>query len=44
MAVGFESAKDGELTVMSNGAPRKNYKFDSVFGPLADQGNHGSMP
>ncbi|XP_028761057.1 kinesin-like protein KIN-14Q isoform X2 [Neltuma alba] len=37
MAMGFESAKDGELTVMSNGAPRKTYKFDSVFGPQADQ-------
>ncbi|XP_054816089.1 kinesin-like protein KIN-14Q isoform X2 [Prosopis cineraria] len=37
MAVGFESAKDGELTVMSNGTPRKTYKFDSVFGPQADQ-------
>ncbi|KAK4285751.1 hypothetical protein QN277_002402 [Acacia crassicarpa] len=37
MAIGFESAKDGELTVMSNGAPRKTYKFDSVFGPQVDQ-------
>lgn len=38
MAIDFESAKDGELTVMSNGAPRKTFKFDAVFGPQADQG------
>ncbi|WRX28851.1 Leucine-rich repeat - like 10 [Theobroma cacao] len=37
MAVDFESAKDGELTVLSNGAPRKTFKFDAVFGPQADQ-------
>ncbi|EOY13849.1 Di-glucose binding protein with Kinesin motor domain, putative [Theobroma cacao] len=29
--------KDGELTVLSNGAPRKIFKFDAVFGPQADQ-------
>lgn len=39
MAIDFESAKDGELTVLSNGAPRRTFKFDSVFGPQADQGN-----
>ncbi|WRX29408.1 Leucine-rich repeat - like 10 [Theobroma cacao] len=37
MAVDFESAKDGELTVLSNGAPRQTFKFDAVFGPQADQ-------
>ncbi|KAI4333368.1 hypothetical protein L6164_018192 [Bauhinia variegata] len=37
MAIDFESAKDGELTVMSNGAPRKTFKFDAVFGPQAEQ-------
>lgn len=39
MAIDFESAKDGELTVISNGAPKKIFKFDAVFGPQADQGN-----
>ncbi|KAE9585081.1 putative minus-end-directed kinesin ATPase [Lupinus albus] len=37
MAIDFESAKDGELTVMSNGAPRKTFKFDAVFSPQAEQ-------
>ncbi|KAH9723813.1 kinesin-like protein KIN-14Q [Citrus sinensis] len=37
MAVDFESARDGELTVISNGAPKKTFKFDAVFGPQADQ-------
>lgn len=37
MAIDFESAKDGELTVKSNGAPKKTFKFDAVFGPLANQ-------
>ncbi|KAJ0044453.1 hypothetical protein Pint_04966 [Pistacia integerrima] len=37
MTIDFESAKDSELTVMSNGAPRKTFKFDAVFGPQADQ-------
>ena len=40
MAIDFESAKDGELTVKSNGAPKKTFKFDAVFGPQANQGNH----
>lgn len=39
MALDFDSAKDGELTVLSNGAPRKTFKFDAVFGPQAEQGN-----
>ncbi|KAI9086913.1 hypothetical protein K1719_031074 [Acacia pycnantha] len=37
MAIDFESAKDGELTVLSNGASRRTFKFDAVFGPQADQ-------
>ncbi|XP_020220094.1 kinesin-like protein KIN-14Q [Cajanus cajan] len=37
MALDFESAKDGELTVMSNGAPKKTFKYDAVFGPQAEQ-------
>ncbi|XP_021886817.1 kinesin-like protein KIN-14Q isoform X2 [Carica papaya] len=37
MAIDFESAKDSELTVLSNGAPRKTFKFDAVFGPQAGQ-------
>ncbi|KAK7272670.1 hypothetical protein RJT34_29414 [Clitoria ternatea] len=37
MALDFDSAKDEELTVMSNGAPKKTFKFDAVFGPLAEQ-------
>ncbi|KAL6548729.1 hypothetical protein OROGR_008495 [Orobanche gracilis] len=37
MALEFDSAKDGELTVMSNGAPRKTFKFDVVFGPQSEQ-------
>ncbi|XP_047163257.1 kinesin-like protein KIN-14Q isoform X2 [Vigna umbellata] len=37
MALDFESAKDGELTVMSNGAPKKTFKFDAVFDPQAEQ-------
>ncbi|XP_023514385.1 kinesin-like protein KIN-14Q isoform X1 [Cucurbita pepo subsp. pepo] len=39
MVVDFESAKDGELIVKSNGAPRRIFKFDSVFGPQANQGD-----
>ncbi|XP_059442530.1 kinesin-like protein KIN-14Q isoform X4 [Corylus avellana] len=37
MAIDFESAKDGELTVRLNGAPRKTFKFDAVFGHQATQ-------
>lgn len=37
MAIDFESAKDAELTVRSNGAPRRTFKFDAVFGPQATQ-------
>ncbi|XVE52839.1 hypothetical protein DITRI_Ditri02bG0156500 [Diplodiscus trichospermus] len=39
MAIDFESAKDGELTVISNGAPKKTFKFDAVFDPQAEQGD-----
>ncbi|CAH2068556.1 unnamed protein product, partial [Thlaspi arvense] len=37
MAVDFEAAKDGELIVKSNGAPKKSFKFDAVFGPQSSQ-------
>ncbi|KAI3457574.1 hypothetical protein Pfo_014237 [Paulownia fortunei] len=37
VAVDFEAAKDGELTVKSNGISRKTFKFDAVFSPEADQ-------
>ncbi|KAI3857410.1 hypothetical protein MKX03_024428 [Papaver bracteatum] len=37
ISIDFETAKDGELMVKSNGAPKKMFKFDSVFGPQADQ-------
>ncbi|CAA0808454.1 Di-glucose binding protein with Kinesin motor domain [Striga hermonthica] len=37
MAVDFEAAKDGELTVKSNGISKKTFKFDAVFSPEADQ-------
>ncbi|CAB4277106.1 unnamed protein product [Prunus armeniaca] len=37
MAIDFESAKDGELNIKSNGATRRTFKFDAVFGPQADQ-------
>lgn len=40
MTIDFESAKDGELTMISNGFPKKTFKFDAVFGPEADQGIH----
>ncbi|KAH6837267.1 Di-glucose binding protein with Kinesin motor domain-containing protein [Perilla frutescens var. hirtella] len=39
MAVDFEAAKDGEITVKSNGISRKTFKFDAVFSPEADQSN-----
>ncbi|KAI7741797.1 hypothetical protein M8C21_000641 [Ambrosia artemisiifolia] len=37
MAFDFEASKDGELRVKSNIAFKKNFKFDSVFGPEANQ-------
>ncbi|CAN0891181.1 Kinesin-like protein KIN-14Q [Linum grandiflorum] len=37
MAIDFESAKEGELTVFSNGVPKKTFKFDSIFSPQANQ-------
>ncbi|KAK6157486.1 hypothetical protein DH2020_011734 [Rehmannia glutinosa] len=39
VAVDFEAAKDGELTVKSNGISKKTFKFDAVFSPEADQCN-----
>jgi len=39
MAVDFESAKDGDLTVKSShGSFKKVFKFDSVFSPEDNQG------
>lgn len=38
MVVDFESAKDGELSVKSNGVVKKTFKFDSIFCPQTDQG------
>ncbi|XP_050371415.1 kinesin-like protein KIN-14Q isoform X2 [Argentina anserina] len=37
MAIDFESEKEGELSVKSNGLSRRTFKFDAVFGPQADQ-------
>uniref|UniRef100_A0A1J3HCP3 Kinesin-4 n=2 Tax=Noccaea caerulescens TaxID=107243 RepID=A0A1J3HCP3_NOCCA len=37
MGVDVESTKSGEVIVMSNGFPKKSFKFDSVFGPNASQ-------
>ncbi|XP_060209442.1 kinesin-like protein KIN-14Q [Lycium barbarum] len=37
MSIDFEAAKDGELTVKSNGMSKKTFKFDSIFSPQADQ-------
>lgn len=39
VAVDFEAAKDGEITVKSNGVSKKTFKFDAVFSPEADQSN-----
>ncbi|KAD6794390.1 hypothetical protein E3N88_05286 [Mikania micrantha] len=39
VAFDFEAAKDGELRVKSNVAFKKNFKFDSVFSPEANQVN-----
>ena len=39
VAVDFLSARDGEITIKSNGLPKRTFKFDAVFGPQADQGN-----
>ncbi|KAF3441141.1 hypothetical protein FNV43_RR15052 [Rhamnella rubrinervis] len=36
VVIDFESAKDGELSVKSNGT-RKTFKFDAVFDPQAEQ-------
>ncbi|KAJ8527769.1 hypothetical protein K7X08_015220 [Anisodus acutangulus] len=37
MAIDFEAAKDGELTVKSNGTSKKTFKFDAIFNPQANQ-------
>lgn len=37
MSIDFESEKDGELAVKSNGLTKRTFKFDAVFGPQADQ-------
>ncbi|KAL3508900.1 hypothetical protein ACH5RR_028301 [Cinchona calisaya] len=37
MAIDFEAAKDGELTVKSNGIPKITFKFDVVFSPQPGQ-------
>ncbi|XP_042025542.1 kinesin-like protein KIN-14Q isoform X1 [Salvia splendens] len=37
VAVDFEAARDGEITVKSNGVSKKTFKFDAVFSPEADQ-------
>lgn len=39
MPIDFEAAKDGELTIKSNGLLKKTFKFDSVFSPQAAQGS-----
>ncbi|KAF3789740.1 Kinesin-4 [Nymphaea thermarum] len=36
-AVDFESAKDGEVTVRTNGGTKKLFKYDAVFSPQASQ-------
>ncbi|XP_057812317.1 kinesin-like protein KIN-14Q isoform X2 [Salvia miltiorrhiza] len=37
VAIDFEAARDGEITVKSNGVSKKTFKFDAVFSPEADQ-------
>ncbi|GAV78676.1 Kinesin domain-containing protein [Cephalotus follicularis] len=37
MTIDFESTRDGELNVISNGALKKTFKLDAVFGPQAEQ-------
>ncbi|GAB4846713.1 hypothetical protein Ancab_025719 [Ancistrocladus abbreviatus] len=44
VVIDFDAAKDGELTLRSNGCPKKTFKFDAVFGPEADQGSHELTP
>lgn len=39
VAVDFEAARDGEITVKSNGVSKKTFKFDAVFSPEAEQSN-----
>ncbi|CAH8334681.1 unnamed protein product [Eruca vesicaria subsp. sativa] len=37
LGIDVDSTKNGEVIVMSNGFPKKSFKFDSVFGPNASQ-------
>ncbi|KAL8512303.1 hypothetical protein ACS0TY_018690 [Phlomoides rotata] len=37
VVVDFEAAKDGEITIKSNGISRKTFKFDAIFIPDANQ-------
>ncbi|XP_057549960.1 kinesin-like protein KIN-14Q isoform X2 [Amaranthus tricolor] len=36
-AIDFDTVRDGELSIKSNGAPRKTFKFDAFFSPQANQ-------
>lgn len=38
-AIDFDNVRDGELSIKSNGAPRKTFKFDAFFSPQANQGS-----
>lgn len=37
VVVDFLLARDGEITIKSNGLPKRTFKFDAVFCPQADQ-------
>lgn len=39
-SMAIEFGTDADLTVKNNGALRKSFKFDAVFGPQASQGNN----
>lgn len=36
--VDFDTAKDGDLGILTGGATRKTFKFDRVYTPKDDQG------
>lgn len=38
--VDLDSAKDGDLGILTGGSTRKNFKFDRVYTPKDDQGVH----
>lgn len=38
MVVDFDTAKDGELGILSGGSTKKSFKFDRVYTPKDDQG------